>query len=375
MTQINGTMVDFNGVATSTTLTDTQRKHIYDKLESMNTSKEKLEKAQAMTVATSGYLEVDESSFEPMEEQPEEAVEDIVNRSSNDTLKQVFKESGLDFTEDEANGLIALIMEYNKDKSTKCYDRLPKVLKDEADNLYMAHAKQKAYGKRINISRETIAKFFIDSFISDTAFQQVLNEVNDEMSTAAVEMNKELADIFNDAYNEVFDKIDEIRAEDPEKADRIESIKNAFNDAATMNPMLEYLNNDKPRNVRKYHRHYASDPARFNKLVNVTDIKVPDITQLYDIIKLRLPTYSSDDIKAFIVLLARHAMDLDFTEVKNIAYVYRLVDSIYKYKFITAAYEDEHSKAVMDRVSHIMDEINQYKEIRGGKDNAGTLSS
>ena len=107
----------------------------------------------------------------------------------------------------------------------------------------------------------------------------------------------------------------------------------------------------------------------------MTDIKVPDITQLYDIIKLRLPTYSSDDIKAFIVLLARHAMDLDFTEVKNIAYVYRLVDSIYKYKFITAAYEDEHSKAVMDRVSHIMDEINQYKEIRGGKDNAGTLSS
>ena len=60
-------------------------------------------------------------------------------------------------------------------------------------------------------------------------------------------------------------------------------------------------------------------------------------------------------------------MDLDFSILSNIAYVYRLVDRIYKFKFITAGYEDEETTQVFNDISGVIELIQKRKEEGGNK--------
>ena len=239
-------------------------------------------------------------------------------------------------------------------------------MKSKVNTIYKTNGKS-IKGYNSIISREEIAKFIIDSIIDDGEFKAIMKQFDDEMNAYTSETSKEMIDILSNAYDDIFNNIDEIRKEDPEKADRLEKVKAAFEEATNFNKQIQFLTADKPRNVRKYKRRVHAITDTFNNLVNVGEIKIPNINELFDIIKLRLPQYNKDQINEFIILLCRSTMDLDFNVLSNIAYVYRLVDRIYKFKFITAGYEDDETTQVFNDISDVIELIQKRKEEGGNK--------
>ena len=289
----------------------------------------------------------------------------IVATIPKNILKDAFKEANLGLSAKESDELADLVLAYREDKKTKLYKNLPDVLKKRITSLYNQIGGNAAAAS--GVSKEDIAREIINSILDNSEINAAMAQLDLELSKYTAESTRDMVALFSDACNELFSKIDEIRAEDPERADMLLGVKTAFDDATNFNKQIEYLNSDKPRNVRKYHRRAHAITDTFNNLVNVGEIKIPNINELFDIIKLRLPQYNKDQINEFIILLCRSTMDLDFSVLSNIAYVYKLVDRIYKFKFITAGYEDEETTQVFNDISGVIELIQKRKEEGGNK--------
>lgn len=332
---------DTNGI---NILTDEQIGEVYNALKSEDEKSIKaLKAAQEMTNNTK-YDSI------------EEIVPNSVEPSQQD-YKNVFKE--YDITPEEAEKLTKLIVDYRKDKSIKVYDRLPKFMQKLTSAIRMNfNAEEAKSGRKNRVSAESASKLLLDSFISDAEVEAAINQYNEEINKAISDTDKAIDAVFSDAYNEVFSRIDEIRAEDEEIADKLQAIKNAFEDALTFERQLEYVDKVSPNKLKKTAlRRFESEAYYFNKKVNVTDVKIPDITELIDIIKLHCPQFDELDIRQFLVLLSKSIYDLDMSKINNVAYVYRMIDSVYKYKFISAALEDENSKALFGNIAKVINKI------------------
>ena len=152
-------------------------------------------------------------------------------------------------------------------------------------------------------------------------------------------------------FQQVFEKIDEIREENPEIAEQVLSIKEAFDRAKSFNTQLEYLKNDSLRNVKRYKQHFIGDISWYNKWVNQTDIPIPIIDPIMSIIQAKFKNrFTTDEYKSFVVLLIRSVKDLQINRLNNLAYVHKLTDSILRlrYKFISS--EDERIFSGIEKV-------------------------
>ena len=284
----------------------------------------------------------------------------VVTDIPKSIIKDAFKEANFGLKEKEADELADLILTYKKDKKTKLYKNFPDSLKKRITSIYNQVGSNVAATS--GVSKEDIARSIIDSILDNSEINAAMEQFNLELSKYAAESTRDMLDIFSDACNDLFSRIDENRLENPERAEMLENVKAAFGNAENYDKQIEYLNNDKPRNIRKYHRRTHAIIDTFNNLVNVGEIKVPDINELFDIIKLRLPQYTKDQINEFLILLCKSVMDLDFNELPNIAYVYKLVNRIYQFKFITAAYEDDQTSKLFGDISGIIELIQKRKE-------------
>ena len=358
--EFKGRIIDINGVPTvRTELTEDEVRSIYRKLTEVDTDAEVLKAAQD-AAENSEYSEITEQDIDPDEYDPNH----IITVTPREVLANAFINMKLAAKQEDAEVLVDLVLEYAKDENIKVYDRLPEYTKHKVDVVSRNAIKRNNKNKRA-LSKEYVAKYFFDSFIADTAYKSTMDQINEETKKNMEEMSEDLAKTFNDTFGDMFSKIDEIRETDPEQADRIQKVKDAFDRSLNFsNSLIEFLHSDKPRNARRYARDYASEVYQFNKLVNTTAVKVPDIDALLDIISLNIPTLSKDRIKEFLVLFSRSVINLDFNEIENISYVYKMVDNIYKRKFINPAVEDEDFKKICSEIIKVCDEISIYKEIR-----------
>ena len=331
----------------STTLTDDQVKEVYDSLQEADPdSINKLAEAEAET-ERSNYTEIEEMV---PEDAPQVLPEDVV--------KQSILDYNMGISEDDALALAKVALEYRADKTIKVYDKMPDGVKKYIATIQMNI--NRPTNRSNKISKENAAKFFIDSFLNDAELQMALEEFNTQLNDAYTSMDSEISKLFSDAYEEEFAKIDEYRDEDPEKADRIEKIKNAFDEAKP--PFQKLLDWIEPRHrkilFKRAEFRFTDETFYFNKLVNVTDVRVPNIRDLLEVIKAYMPDKTDIEVKRFIVAVCRHVMDYDFTDLGNVAYIYRFVDNIYKYKFLSTAVDDDESKALFGAISAVIDKIN-----------------
>ena len=202
--------------------------------------------------------------------------------------------------------------------------------------------------------RNTIAKMLVDSFINDAKISAAVDEFNEDMSSAIDEMNSEYDNMMGDAIDNVFNKIEEIRSENPDQAKRIESVKNAFDSATTFEKQLEFAKRTSPNKFNKFLTRYKDDVFYFNKRVNnnTVGVKVYNIEELVPIIKSALPQYTEEDIKKFIICICKTVENTD--NLAGIAYEYRMVASIYKYKFVTI---DEKGEIIFENISKVIEAI------------------
>lgn len=336
-------------VEENTKITDEQVHGIYTELAKDDKEAEKLEKAQSETEQAE-YSKVEEMNGSVNLGGVDTA---DVNEGRKDYLDAF---SPYNINDEDAVKLLEIISDFKAGKKDNIYNRLPDEIKKIADGMAKSPDARQA-----KVSKEWAASFLISNFISDAKLNKALDEFNEEMNEAVASMNKEYGLIFNEAIDEIFSQLETIRAEDPERAASIEAVKKAFEDAVSFERQLEYVEHLTPKKLNKYHggKRLSNDVFYFNKKVNVTEIRVPDIGELPAIIKMHLPEYGEDEIMKFVSILVKTTTILPLEGLENLgnlAYVYKMIDNIYNYKYSGDA-ESETYKTIFGNIAKVLDKI------------------
>ncbi len=338
-----------------TKITDEQVHQVYKELDKENTSAEKLEAAEKET-EKSDYKEISE-----MQNATDISVTGVDNSQINENKKDYLDAfSPYDIGDEDAEALLKLIYDYKNGLDKGLYNRLPKNLQVIADGF-----KTQARINGVKKSNDATAKFLLDSFINDAKLNRAVEEFTTEMNDTMNDMNRNYNLIFNDAIDEIFANIDKIKEEDPERAEIIISVKKAFEDAMLFEKQMEYIDHLTLKKLNKYHggKRLSNDVYYFNKRVNVTEIKIPDIGELPAIIKNHLPEYDMDTIEKFVSVLVKTTTDLTLEgdeNINNVAYVYRIVGNIYDYKYSSDP-ESEKYNTVFGNIAKALDKIKNIK--------------
>ena len=356
------------------TLTNDEVSKIYESLDSKgeNTNKEALEKAHEETENTSynnitpieskgiGTPQVDEETLreaglsdeyiKELKSLPD--VDTTINESENN-YRDLFKEYGI--SDDDSVALFKIIMQYKNDGIAQgLYNKLPPTVKNLADGLIVVGKTESA-----KVSKDNAAKILIDSFIGDAKFSASIDEFNEEMNNLLISSTEEYKSLMNGYIESVYKDIDKIKTEDPEKAETLSKIKQAFEDAEVYAKELEWLDHISAKKLKKITQNsFDNECFYFNKKVNTTDIKLPDIREAYPIIKKALPGYTELQIKEFIIAICKSSYNLDVNKIEDLAYIHRSIENIFAFRVLSkAAFESDLAKKVFGNISVVINKI------------------
>lgn len=322
----------------NTTMTNDEVKHVYDSLSVVDkASYDKLNDAKSET-ENANYTSEDNNEIDT----------DSVIPGVN-TDNKVENEYGLD---DESMGkIISLMQEYKAGNTSNLYSRMPLKIKIAIDKIVSV---SEVPFDRLLAYKNAVAKDILSSFMNDEEMQESIDQFNQDMMRVINDMNLEYDTMISDAIDSVFDKIDDIRKENPDRADMIQTIKDAFDAAGKFEREYEYAANHSPNKINKLLRRYEDSVRYFNTRVNnnTAGVKVVDINLLVPVIKKALPSYKEDGIKKFICIIIKTMGNTDM--LNEISYIYRTIGCIYKYNFIDI---DEEGEKIFNNISKVIDAI------------------
>lgn len=327
-------------------LTDSKVHDIYNTLAPLDAdSTNKLNDAHNET------LNMDDASTEEMKVDDAipgvDAIPDNMSSKSisDDNIKDTL--SNYDLSDEDTLTMVNIINDYMDGNTENLYEKLPKDFKYSIDNIVANFS---------NISKEKATKFVLDELIHDSSLSEVFDEYNYSIQETLNNMNKEYASIMNEAFNETFNKIEELEVSDPEKAEKIKSIKIAFEESTTFNKQLEFLNNVSKNKLNKWYKRYEYEVEYFNTRVknNIAKIKLPNVSLLSDIISSALPQYKKDEINKFILIICKSSYKLDMNNIIDISYLYKMICSIYNYRYTLI---DEKGEVIFSNISKVIEKI------------------
>lgn len=325
---------------TTTILTDEETKKVYDKMASIDAaSTEALIKAHEETESTK-YTESEKIETD----QPIVGIDNV--QPSTEDYKEVFNEYSLQTN--DIDKLFSLIEKYKKSENINYYNDLPESIKSIADGVRSISSTNGA-----PIGKNAAAKYILNEFIHDAKMNNAFNTYIEEINNAVSEMNEGYKNIISKTFDETFKKIDQIEAENPEQAEKIRLVKKSFDDAITFKKQLEYAEKISANKLKKITKKYSQETAYFNNLVNVTDVKIPNIRELPDIIFKALPQFSIKDIEKFIIVICKSSYELNMNNTLDLAYIYKMINSIYEYKF-TIKYNSKEAEELFGNIAKVI---------------------
>ena len=332
--------------------------NIYTELEEMESYKElkSLLDSEGIDLDDDSDIDLDDINIDDEEESIDEDIDGSLSILSRDIIKESLLQSDLNLNDKDADRMIDIILAYRNNKSIKVYDKLPSRIKMVID-VYWQNDKKKA-------PKESIAKNFLNNIVSNLEMEEMFSALDGDMSKIYNKIDVDLSSVVDETYQEIFDTVDEVKEIDPNKAENILKVQQAFEDAKSFNKLKEYLLSCKPRDVRKFVNRYSDACFRFNKIVNenVASIKIYPLEEIYEILK-RWLRIDKDQIKEFCVLLAYSVIDLDFNDIGVTSYTYRLVSNIYAFKhrnLIELEYNEEYNE-YLNSIKNIINDIQEYK--------------
>lgn len=328
----------------NTALSKEQEKKIFDFLSSIdNKSIENLESAKKETE------EIQYSDI-TVQENNDDLVGININETESD-YHEIFNEYSI--SNDDAITLLSIIEKYKNQEDIDFYILLPDSIKIMADGI-----KEASITQGIKCNKNDSAKFILNEIIHDAKITNAFNTFSEELNKSVIEMNEEYSKILTDAFDEAFANIDKIEAENPEQAIKIKKVKQAFDEATTFKRQLDYLNEKITANkLNKLLTKYSNETAYFNNLVNVTDVKIPDIRKLLTIIHDNLPQYDINDIKKFIIIICKSCYNINMEDIAELAYVYKMINNIYECGFINKDIKSEKAIIIFENISEVITAI------------------
>ena len=331
------TIVDPNA---DVTLTEEQEKLIYDRLDGVDETP-KVEE---------DYEEEENPELEEVELDPNDPGINISEiEPTQEDVKATLANYGLD--DDAALKLYKTINEYRNGVKKDYYSELPQTFQNIANGLRKFSLQQGH-----PISKNDAAMLVLKDMLEDAQLERAMNDIQREQDQLIAEMSTEYGKIFNDTYEEIFNSIDEIEAKDPEEAEKIRKVKQAFDDANSMERLKEFVKTTNINKLRKKADNRFDDEVYyFNKKVNVTDVKIPDVGALVDVIHRWLPERSITAIKRLVIAIALHIDEIDVDkDVLQLAYVFRLMTNIYSFSFLSGEEQLESATELFRKLDEVM---------------------
>lgn len=276
-------------------------------------------KSESAIVLEEAKKETESTSYDGIEEiKPEEINE------TEQHYKDAFSPYGL--SDDEARQFMAIINEYKSTGSASgLYEKLPSKIRFFISNI----------AANANKSINSVTRDILESFISDAKRAAAVDMYNSEMKDLIKDTEVEYNKIYSESLNDIFSKIDEIRKENPEKADKIESVKKAFDRSKTLDEFLEYIKTHNFNTKKLYKRASKLNNETFyiNSKFSHNDIKLSKIEDIPGILSMYIDEYDVPDIAAFTVLLIDYLCSLDLDDLSNVSYAYKLIENLYSFRF------------------------------------------
>ena len=342
-------------------LTEDQVHEVYQSLqEKTEDNSNDLLTAAEQETENSEYTELEDITPEQMQKAQEELDKMTIQE---EVLSGVIKGLNLGLSNDSIRNTIDVIVKYRQNKNINIYPLLDSEFKKIIDIDRMNANKYRP--KNQPVGREFICKMYFDSIVNDAQFEQIFNDFNTEVDAAYANFNTEITSVFNDAYKEAFDSIESLRETDPEKAEKLENIKLAFEDAKAYNRLYDWIDLNNNRQRKKIYKgaefKYNNEISYFNSKVKDLPVKIPNVEKLYDVIKLYDPDKNKLEIKRFIIALINYIEELDLENISNLAYAYKSVDNIYRYYIVPTLMQEDEAKELFSNIMKVIDKINSFQ--------------
>ena len=303
----------------------------------------------------------DNSNIENDDDSDFEFSDDVKSIIYRDMIKRALKEANLNLKSDQELELVLdLILEYRQNKAIDIYSKLPYGMKLTIDALWKSFPKS----KQVSTTKNSLARNLFDNIIFQLKGNIEFDILDKDMTGMHDKIESEISSIIDDAYQDLFSKIDELKEVDPDKAVEFQKVKDAYYEAMNFDRLKEYVNHCKPREVRKFANRYTNACHRFNKLVNSNpfSVTIPRLEDIYELLKVWVPV-DKDYIKEFCVLLSEMiTTELDFTDIGDVTYTHRFINRIYSFRFKTMLDKDiDEANEVFGEIRNII-EMLQYRK-------------
>lgn len=219
----------------------------------------------------------------------------ITHQQIEDSAKALFDMKGLSML--EIDKLFDAIKAAKKNKNYDYQDAIPKkyryLIGSAAANL--------------NIKPKKAAKFIIEQIASDAEISSAVDTFKNEMNNVIAESNAELMKLAGKNEDELIAEMDAIKEAHPEKADKIDLMKNALLAAKTFDKEIDwYASSSKNVSLhRRVCKHDNSEVMAFNKLINRSPIKCKSFEECVSAISMR-SSYALDAIIKTMLIVVAH---------------------------------------------------------------------
>ena len=266
-------------------------------------------------------------------------------------IKRVLKEYDKELSDSDVDSLLGLMEQINKGNTSFLFAKLPQIIQKRL----LSTIKHNKSGGNTALLKEKLARDYLSFFANnimrlvwaDAMKNQPQKELDEDRlppiedeklleewkaKRELYKISKDIDDLLKNSYKEAFEHIEEIEKEDPTRADRIKAVKSGFEHAENFQELIDYIDNDTPRNIKRYHQHYNSDTELLHRYLatNCFKIAAPSTSKMYDFLRMHLnKKYATDDIKGFITLLSRLLMQQNINDLEEFAFVFKLLSNIY----------------------------------------------
>lgn len=282
------------------------------------------------------------------DELSKEALEDAVNSH--------------DLNDEEAQQFISVLLKYQSGIKFNIYEEIPDPIKKYVDSFVQAAARE---GKQV--TKNQVAKFLLDEFISETRSNK---EFVDFQSAIEKELQiPSITDLYTEHIREIMEgklleSADNLEAEYPDKAKALRDISSMFTDSYQFGIMKSTLvNNKKARNkIRESEKEYNKYCNAFNARNMSTIVKINDVFMVAKTLNRVLPDdISLEDIKKFVVLFCKTCEQLDVTNTVHCSYMYYTIKNIISLDYAAEA-KTEFSQTLINNIIDTIKYINTVQQ-------------
>ena len=330
-------------------------------------------------------IESNNTIIEETDNKEEVSTEEVKQEDESMELKirRVLKNFDKELTDKDIDILLELMERTNKSESVFLFNKLPQIIQKRL-NATIKHSnfrgsqtvqKEKLAGDYLSFLANNIMRLVWADAMKEQPKKELdedrLPPIEDEKlleewkaKRALYKIHKDIDDLLKNTYKEAFDNVEEIEKEDPARADRVRAVQKGFKYAENFQPLIDYLDNDSPKNIKRYHQHYNSDTETMHKYVgsNCFKIAAPSTSMMYNFLRNHLDPnkYNTNDIKAFITLVCRSIMEEDVNDLEEFSYVFKLLSNIY-----TINMTPQQQEFTFEEISKVIDYMKS--KISGGK--------